>query len=320
VEIVSLGYWSRQEVHPLPEWAGYLTALGAFAAQHREPGRRLVVGLSVPSRAYVAAFCALGVSITAYEDHVKEDPREHFERLVGLPPRTAIRFRRGRYLYYGLLLGAEGELGDEYLKYADGAAICYLRWNKCGNIRTLEPGEDFTRRRLLAPNSSFVEASLPGIDPLTHASDTTLDCLVVGNLGPLRDEIVDQEFVAVTAEGTQVPGVLNDLLRCDAFELNANDHDRTSILSAFCDDVPERLLSEPPPAVVFDGPAAFLRLRSHWRKSPWVVVIDRTTASAVAAGDAFNQEMALSLEDADLAALGDVPAVFEVCAYYERLR
>ena len=42
-----------------------------------------------------------------------------------------------------------------------------------------------------------------------------------------------------------------------------------------------------------------------------------TSAAAVAAADAFNQELALSLDDADV---GQPPAGFEVRAYYEVLR
>jgi hypothetical protein len=113
---------------------------------------------------------------------------------------------------------------------------------------------------------------------------------------------------------------LNDLLRCDAFERNANDHDRTTVLSPFSDELPHRLLTELPPAVLFDGPAGFLRLRSNWRRSPWVVLIDRSSPSALAAGDAFNQELAGSIEDADVSCVGEPPVELEVVAFYEAVR
>lgn len=74
------------------------------------------------------------------------------------------------------------------------------------------------------------------------------------------------------------------------------------------------------PAVVFDGATAYLRFRSHWKKSPWIVIIDRSSPAAEAAGDAFNQELALSIDEADVSGAGEAPAGFEVCAYYEVLR
>ena len=197
---------------------------------------------------------------------------------------------------------------------------CLLPWDRCGAVQLLDPSEEFVRRRQLAANGPFVESSLPGVDALAHAAHTSLDCLIVGVKDALREDIVSQQFVTKSGDGSLQTGVLNDLLRCDAFELNANDHDRTSIIPAFADDVPERLISGGPPCVVFDGPGGFLRLRSHWRRAPWIVLLDRTAVSVTAAADAFNQELALSVEDANLSSLGEPPPGFEVRAYLEVLR
>jgi len=302
---------------PLPGWARYLVAIGRYLACHKIDGWRLVVGISLPTRAFAGALAALGVVDAVYEDPEKRDPRENFDRLASLPPGTAIRYRRGRYLYCGRLLGVEIVDGVEHLTYHDEAK-CYLPWGRCSAVEPLDPAEPFVRRRLLAPNAGFV-ASVLGIDPLAHASYTCLDCLVVGIKEALREEVLEQRFVACRDDAVQ-QGVLNDLLRCDAFELNANDHDRTAVLPAFADEIPERLQNEVPPAVVFDGPAGYLRLRTHWRESPCLVLLDRTSPSAIPAGHVFNQELALSVDDADLSALGEPPPKFEIRGYYEVIR
>lgn len=314
-----LGYKTgKRSVQHLPEWAQYLVRLGRHAVDHDVPNRRLVVGVTVPTRAFAAAFAALGVADAAYQDPEKRDPRQNFERIAGLPAGTPIRFRRGRFLYSGQLLGTEVVGGVEHLTYHDGTK-CYLPWDRCGSVEPLDPAEQFVRRRQLAPNARFVEAALE-VDPLAHASTTCLDCLVVGVKDALRTDIVDEQFTVTTDDDIEVTGVLNDLLRCDAFELNANDHDRTAVVSGFLDEVPERLQRERPPVVVFDGPQGYLRLRSHWRRSPWIVLLDRTAPAFASAGDCFNQELALSVDDADLSALGEPPQEFEVCAYYEAVR
>jgi hypothetical protein len=310
-----IGYRNGSRVSSLPYWARYLIAVGRFAVEHRLPGRRLVIGLSVPSRAYAAAFCALGVASAAYLDPEQHDPRVHFEYLAALPPGTALRYRHGTHLYCGRLTGVEQRYDEDWLAIGG-----YLRrWDKCSDIRPLEPGEPFVRRRPLTANPRFVAACATKIDPLAHASYTSLDCLLVGIKELLRPEVVNQEFVCLT-NGALPSGVLNDLLRCDAFERNANDHDRTTVLSGLADDIPDLLRQAAPPAVVFDGASGYLRMRSHWRRSPWILVIDRTSPSAIPVGDAFNQELALSLEDADLSAAGELPAGFEVKAYYEVAR
>lgn len=316
----ALGYTAGSgTVAPLPGWAKYLVKVGRHLIDHKVPGQRLVVGISLPTRAFSAAFAALGVAHAAYQDPEKRDPRESFHRLSSLPPGTPIRFRRGRYLYSGRLLGVETIDGVEHLTYHDyDGAKCSLPWARASAVEPLDPAERFVRRRPLAPNAGFVEAVL-GVDPLAHASFTCLDCLVVGVKDALREEVLEQEF-ATCGGAASVHGVLNDLLRCDAFERNANDHDRTAVVSGFADEVPERLLMERPPAVVFDGASGYLRLRRHWRESPCVVLLDRTSASAIPAGDAFNQELALSVDDADLSVVGEPPAEFEIRAYYEVTR
>jgi hypothetical protein len=304
-------------IEPLPRWARFLIAVGRYAVEQQIPGRRLVVGISLPTRAYASAFAALGVTEAAYVDPEKGDVRQHFDWLVSLPRGTAIRFRRGRYLYCARLLGSELVRGVEHLTYQDQSK-CFLPWDRCLEVQPLDPADEFVRRRPLAANARFVEEVLR-LDALSHASHTSVDCLIVGLKGPLRFEVLDQQFFATTTPGTP-NGVLNDLLRCDAYELNANDHDRTTVLSAFADDLPARLRAVRPPAVVFDGPTGYLRLRSRWRQSPWIVLLDRSSPSAAAAGDAFNQELAMSVEDADLSSLGQPPETFEVRGYIEVAR
>lgn len=313
-----LGYKTDPgSVARLPGWARYLIRLGRHLVDHNVPGHRLVVGVTLPTRAFAAAFAALGVVDAAYRDAGKRNARENFDRIAALPAGTPLRFRRGRYLCCGRLLGTEILNGVEHLTYYDGAK-CYLPWHRCGSVEPIDLAEQFVRRRQLAANADFVEAAL-GVDPLAHASYTCLDCLVVGIKDALRSDIVEEQFV-VSHGGSDVAGALNDLLRCDAFELNVNDHDRTTVISGSVNEVPVRLQTERPPAVVFDGPHGYLRLRSYWRKSPWLVLLDRTSPSSAAAGDAFNQELALSPDDADLSPLGDPPTEFELCAYYEALR
>lgn len=314
----ALGYRNGPGLRHLPLWARFLVALGRFSVEHRRPQRRLVLAVSLPTRAYAAAFTALGIAAAAYQDPEERDARKHFDWLATLPAGTAIRFRRGRYLYCARLLGVEVRQGIEHLTYQDQSK-CYLPWDKCREVQPLDPSDEFIRRRLLAPNATFVQAAL-GVDPLAHAAHTSLDCLIVGTKETLREELLGQQFMAPAGQKLMASGVLNDLLRCDAFELNANDHDRTSVVSALADEVPERLIRETPPAVLFDGPSGYLRLRSNWKKSPWVVLIDRTSPSATAAADAFNQELALSIEDADLSALGSPPDAFEVRGFYEAVR
>jgi len=300
----------------LPPWASYLVRLGRHVALQRVPGRRLVVGVTLPTRDFAAAFTSLGVSAAVYEDPEEQDPRLNFERIASLPQGTSIRFRRQRFLYAGSLRGTKTINGVDHLQYFDGQSLCSLPWHKCNSVEVLDPSKSFVRRRPLAPNADFVSLAL-GVDPLSHASVTSLDCLMIGVKELLCSDLVDEPFAVASPAGSKCHGFLNDLLRCDAFETNANDHDRTAVLAGSTDEVPERLVQAVPPVVVFDGPQGFVRLRNYWLRSSWIVLLDRTSPGVAAGADAFNQERSLSLEDADLGVLGVPPEAFEVHGYYE---
>jgi len=302
----------------LPAWARYLAEIGRFVAEGGRPGERIVVGVTVPTRSFAAAMVALGVASTTYRDPSDRDIERHFDELAALEPGTPIRFRRGRYLYCGKFVGTEVIGGVPHLTYRENG-LCKLRWDMCFGVEPLEPDAEFVKRRPLAANAEFVEAAL-GVDALNHASVTEIDCLVVAVKESLRAELTETEFFAGGDRAGLVAGVLNDLLRCDAYEKNANDHDRTKVLAASNSEIPVAMRSAQPPAVVFDGPRGYLRLRNTWRSSPSVVLLDRTASASIEACETLNQDLALSAGLADITRLGPPPEPFEVTAYVERLR
>jgi hypothetical protein len=278
-----------------------------------------VIGITVPTRSYAAAFCTLGVAFATYVAKDLADVREHFEWLASLPEDTPIRFRAGHFLKSGRLLGVESVKGVDYIRI--GSEGIYKRpWDKCLDIQLLEPGSEFTHPRRLAANPEFVEACAPGIDALTRASFTVLDGVLVGMKSVLEREILDEEFICPYDAPMPKCGVLNDLLRCDAFERNPNDHDRITVVSSLASDLPPMLGTAAPPAVVLDGSSAYLRLRRKWKGCPLIAIFDRTSSSSPAGADAFNQEYALSIADVDISFLGTPPPDFEVVAYSEVVR
>ena len=279
----------------------------------------MVIGITVPTRSYAAAFCALGVASAAYVTTDPASARTHFEWLGSLPVGTPVRYRDGHLLKCGKLLGIESVKGIEYIGIT-AQGTYRRRWEKCLDIQELEEGQEFSRPRPLTANPDFVEACAPGVDALAHASFTALDGVLAGVKSILEREILREEFICPYDASNPKKGVLNDLLRCDAFETNPNDHDRTAVVSSSTSELPARLVGAVPPAVVLDGPSAYLRLRSMWKRCPLIAIFDRTSPSAQAAADAFNQEYALSIGDVDISSLGTPPADFEVVAYSEAVR
>jgi hypothetical protein len=144
-----LGYHRTMgDVRPLPAWAKYLVALGRFSVEHTLGDRRMVIGVSLPTRAFGAALAGLGVAQAAYPDPEKRDPREHFEYLRNLAAGTPIRFRNGRYLHCASLLGVEVRGGVDYLAHQ-----CRLNGVRrpcvCAGHTTIMPASLCAARRVI---------------------------------------------------------------------------------------------------------------------------------------------------------------------------
>jgi hypothetical protein len=102
------GRWQR-----LPEWAGWFSEIGYWAAGLREAGSNAVVALSVPTRDYVAVLLAYGAVDRASQAEVAPAVSEQgFDWAKDLPVGTCVRVipvdgpGQGRRVYTGLFSGA----------------------------------------------------------------------------------------------------------------------------------------------------------------------------------------------------------------------
>jgi len=296
-----------------------MIALGRCVATFRVESGRLVAGLSVPTRAFAAAFCAAGAVAALYEGAPATNVREHFQWLARLPTGTPLRYRTRDYLCSGRLVGREVRPDGEYLAMQNGPDGYKRRWDKCTDVQLLASGEDLFQRRKLTPVPQFLRSVLPDAEPHDYAAWSRLDCLLVGIKEALQDELCG---AALWSEPRGLPpqqGRLQDILRCHALAPNPNDHFRSDLLPAHTPELPERLKSARPPAVVLDGASAFLRWRSQWPGSHLVFVLDRTSPSAQAAADAFNQERAASIEDIRVPGIPAPPPGVELLAFLEEM-
>jgi hypothetical protein len=314
-----LTYSHDGETRPLPAWARFFVRLGAFVARHDSEGRHLIVGVSVPTRSYAAAFTAAGIVAESYQELATDEVREHFERLLALRQGTAIRRRLGTKLIRGNLIGEVESNGEKAIQF-EGVdkykTVSTVPWRKSSDIEPMEEDSAFVHPRNLNANSAFVSNVLVGVDPTKYASYTNLTCVVVGNKEQIRKEVEDQPLLLAMAESSRVRGSLSDVLRFFELAKNLNDHNRSTIASSY--STPSEVNKRKSLRVaVFDGPSGFLRLRNVWKTVPWIVVIDRTASAAEPAADTFNQLLAQSdRDDVLLDGLDPIPAGVELAAYY----
>lgn len=296
------------------DWAIYLMKVGALAARWRRGSRRLVIGLSVPTRAFASPFCALGCCLVGVAEEAEPDLAAHFQWLAALPRDTLIRYPGISHLHCGRLLGTEVRNGIDHISYIDNFGVPTVRpWDKCGNFAVAEEGEDFVRNRLMSRNPAFVSCLLDIEDPYSIGASTTLDSLVVGIQTRLRVDAVDEEFAVLGKDGNHHRGNLNDVIRFDVFGSD-KDHYRSMMLAGSKSDLeaPEQF---DPTVVIFDDGYAFLRARNEWSRANQIVVFDRSSAGAATFADGFMHDRAVSIADVDCSELGPVPDSIEISAY-----
>src|SRR5439155_4313198 len=122
------------------------------------------------------------------------------------------------------------------------------------------------------------------------ASQSRLDCLVVGNLSSIREEASARCFAALSGSGgAPRSGAIQDLIRCRKFNAPGR-HYRSDARASAADPREHVRTAGTPPVVVFDGDSAFLRWRHLFRSSRWIVILDRSARGSEFAAGAVDQD------------------------------
>jgi hypothetical protein len=306
---------------PLPAWARFLLEAGAAVATHRAGDGRLVVAVSVPTRAFAAALAGASAVVSAFvADPALLDGAEHFQHLSSLPPGTAVTLRTGNSIEQGTLLGVNYDAapGDPRprLKVQLAKMISYLDERGCDRIQVInDPGELGTRRRKLVRAPEFLSRAVAGVDVQVLSATTRLDCVVVGVLTALQHELKDELFAAGD-DGASHEGSLQSILRTKQLG-GTNDHYRSAVIPSSA-EAGEARPDGSPAAVIFDGSAAFNNWRSFWPDSNWLVILDRSSPSAEDGAAAIANSFSRRLRECDVLSTSDVPAGVEMVAYVER--
>lgn len=296
------GVWLK-----LPDWAAYFASVGSLASTSAGASRKVAVGLVVPTRAYCAAFTALGVlTSTLGEGPTSDGSLVHYQTIARLPIGTPLWLRRKNRKVYAEFDGLDESRGGpprlrikvapnekggltNILSPADSNLI-EIRTGGATNLPGKQKGREIVR------NDRFVGQFFDGKDIYSALLQSRLWCVLIGNADRLHGELASTELAIVPSEpgdsknllreirrvGSQVPkGCLQELLRPRAI---------AGVTSSYlCDVVSKAARDETPKVAIFDGARAFLRWRDNLRESNWIVVLDRTEPEFAAAADVLNQ-------------------------------
>jgi hypothetical protein len=259
----------------LPQWAASLVQLGSIAATSRSPGQRLVIGVAVPNRAYAAVLAAAGAvaagpqTLHSLGAGSQADRDEHFAYLCSLRPNTNVWLVDARKVAQFVCVD---DTGDDPL------------------IVVREPS---TGAFHMFPKRAAHKVKVRGL---------RLDALLIGGISAIGLEVAADDLSVGGG------GPLQALLKVDRY-CRAGDRDSRSSILPSSGNLPERLNGAEPVTVVFDGTKAFRRWRQEWRRSSWIVVLDRSSGNFHEGVALVEEEYALRHCDLLTPALPAAPAL-----------
>ena len=319
------GVWT-----PFGDWSQFLISVGEAMADRKCQDTRLVVGMVLPTRSYGAALATVGVVSRRVSGVLSAvDIDDHYRMLCDLEQGTPLTFlyknRTLKALFDGLTWkkGEPEPLIRAQLHSRKSDRLTHLVQHKdCLSLQLAHGGAlplpKAQKGRPVLARRSFVSAFVAGKSLPHFAARTRLECVVVGPVGLLREELTRTEVSTTPRGKPDSKGVLQDIARARQF-LAPNDCYRSEVLRTRGTQRPRPAGASAPHVAVFDGTAAFLKWRSVFPASHWLVLLDRSDPSFTDGAAALNAQYAQRIGDSPfISEIQGVPSGIEVVAYEER--
>ena len=327
---IDFQYLTEGRKLPLPSWVKFYLQLGAVVAQENSVELNGVTALAVPTRPYAAVLVAAGVVVskaTKIGTKRQDSPTSHFEMLASLPRGTSVTVRKGAKLVKGVLVGASDLHSDGKVRIGiriqsgkGGALTEWLPPDSSPNVQVSTknwsrlPTDADKAKHVDASVSEFISQVFQGADLGNFVTESTLDCVIVGNLGQLVQEALALKL-SVGLQGTEESGgTLRDLLRirrlCGKSEAFRSDifPVRTRKNVTLTDGME-------PDLVIFDGAYGFLKWRYEWPRCNWVVILDRTDPHFTEAVQLVNEDYLSRISDEKLSVADPPPQSVELVTF-----
>lgn len=253
----------------------------------------MVVGIATPTRAYAASLLAVGYSITKFTlSELRKNAYAHFEQLCKLEKGTPLTYFCGNKKLRAKFDGIDEINGEKRLRVqAIKKAVDLIPPEKALLINVAKSKLKFLPEKQKGKDIGYKEGLLGMLmsrdDFYQYSSNSRLDCVIIGRLKVLRQEISKTEFgLRISKQVSE--GNLQDILRVRKF-LGNNEAFRSTICPVNKKKPFMTAEEETPSIVIFDGSPAFIRWRHSWRKSDWVALLDRTDLGFREATNILNQ-------------------------------
>jgi hypothetical protein len=293
MNLKSLQYKYGSEYVCLPDWATFFIGLGSAIASVNNAENRMVVGIAMPTRAYAACLIAAGYITTKFNlFEIKGNAYVYFKQLCKLEKGTSLTFFSGNKKLRAIFDGVDEINGEKRLRVQrskevvdlispEKALLVNVAKSKLKSLPKKQKGKDIRYGKgllgMLMSRNDFYQ----------YSSNSRLDCVIIGRLKVLRQEITKTEFGFRMSKKVS-EGNLQEILRTRRF-LGNNEAFRSVIYPVNKKKAIIAAEDKLPSIAIFDGSSAFIKWRDNWRKSDRVALLDRTDLGFSEATNILNQ-------------------------------
>jgi hypothetical protein len=315
----SLSYVAKGRAIAVPSWANFFYGLGAEVFSSTTENRRAeIVAISLPSRAFASVFTALGC-VTHIVEHasrpISENLFEQLKHSCGTVVAYVRTINNQRVLVRGVVDGTVRWRGQERLKVLRESRDGYRAWDhldkdECHGIvvtdENANPAAVQTRLAVeVSQHSGFIDAWFGSNGETRQLAARPGAVCVIDDATALKEELFGTTF---RCDG--VTGNLGALIR-PSFATDFARHILTHIVSTRHGPSEEHCSATYEVAIIVGG-RAYLRWSRLFKKTPIIVLLDRTDSTFRGAVEDLNLRFYTRAADWNLNSLSEIPrsAVF----------
>lgn len=291
----SLVFRSGDDWIAFPDWALFYIELGVALSHYEDEGKRFVAAVSVPIRSFAASLVSSGVVLPRIPLQSAGND-SHVAKLESLSEGAPVLFRTGNRQYRGVFKGCVCSDGKKYF---------LIRYNKiteraipiesANKIEILNKEEVFIPKvqsgKELAPPSRLLEKLLAKELLYKFSVESKLECIILGQINTLQQELCNYTIGYQVSKECVEEGKIQDLVRAKGTQYQtASMTHRTFVLASSGKYSSQSISKLSNYVTVFDNALGFIKWRSYFRKSNWVVVLDKTDRNYELAIKELNEE------------------------------
>lgn len=295
-KIINFLYKNDIGFSSLPTWTKFYIELGEYISCLVSDDTCWIVALAVPTRTFCASLISFGFISSRASLIISKNHTAHAEYLKSLPNGTPVvlRSQSGKDLkgiLKGFFAGDQPYFGVQYEKNNSSTKFISVEESKrievlndeCYKLPRTQKG------RSASDSSHFCEAILGAECSHSFISISNLESVIIGPKNLLKKEISEQIFATQNYQ----TGTLQEIIRAKEFQNNTMAY-RSRIISDRIRATPVHSRISDPPLTLFDGSQSFLKWRSFWKRSNWVVVLEKPEYQFYPATEQIKREYALN--------------------------